>query len=111
VKKIIQKKQVQTIELADNLKKAKSVALFNYSTMTAAQSQTIRRTLRKEKGDMVVYKNTLATRAFEQVGMSDLSSHLIGQVAIVYGYENEALPFKAVADLIKINPKVKFVGG
>jgi len=84
--KILKAKKETVNEIADKLKNSKSVLIFNYKQSTVADMQELRRELKKVDSEVKVYKNTLVTRALNDMKVT-LDNELEGQNAIVFGKE------------------------
>ena len=84
--KILNAKKETVNEIADKLKNSKSVLIFNYKASTVADMQELRRELKKVDSEVKVYKNTLVTRALDDMNVT-LDNTLEGQNAIVFGKE------------------------
>ena len=62
---IIAKKEEVVNEIAERVKNANSIVLFDYRGLTDAEIVELRRKLREENSSYKVYKNTLTKRAFD----------------------------------------------
>lgn len=80
--KILAQKQKDLDALIAKIKDSKSGVLVNYMGITAEQDTELRSAFRKVGADYHVYKNTLATRAFDAVGFDALKSSLTGMTAL-----------------------------
>ena len=110
--KILEKKQAIIDEISDKVKNSASVVLFEYHGLTVAETNELRRKLRETGSDFKVYKNTLATRAFNDLKI-DLGE-LDGPKAMAFGTDAVA-PIKVLSDYAKKHPalelKVGYVDG
>ncbi len=68
--KILEMKAAKVAEVADKVKQAKSVILFDYRGLTVAEDTALRAELRKENVEYVVLKNHCVRRAFDQLGLT-----------------------------------------
>ena len=81
--KILMQKQTVIDEIKDRASNAKSIVLFDYRGITDSEAKELRVKLRESNSDYKVYKNTLMTRAFNDLGI-DLSEGLNGPSAFAY---------------------------
>ena len=111
--KILSQKQVVIDEIKERAQNAKTIVLFDYRGITDAESKELRNKLKDVKADYKVYKNTLMTRAFNDLGI-DLSEGLTGPSAFAYG-EDQIAPIKVLSEFAKEHPaliiKVGIVDG
>lgn len=84
-------------ELGAKLKAAKVALLARYQGLTVAQTNQLRRELRRAGGECKVAKNTLAKRALADTPYQASERWLDGQTALVFGYEDPIAVAKVVA--------------
>lgn len=84
---ILKAKQDVVAEIVERAKKSQSVTIAEYRGLTVAQLQTLRRALREEGAELCVYKNSMASRAAEELGVEGLDEYLVGPNAIVFSSE------------------------
>ncbi len=97
--KVLEKKQVIVDEIADNVKNSQSIVFFEYSGLSVVELTELRRALREADSEFKVYKNTLASRAFDNLNI-DLNEYLVGPKAMVFGTDAVA-PIKVLSDFAK----------
>lgn len=111
--KILSQKQVVVDEIKERVQNAKTIVLFDYRGITDAESKELRIKLKETKSDYKVYKNTLMTRAFNDLGI-DLTEGLTGPSAFAFG-EDQIAPIKVLSEFAKEHPalvlKVGIVDG
>jgi len=111
--KILNEKQAVIDEIKDRAQTAKTMVLFDYRGITDSESKELRIKLRESGSDYKVYKNTLMTRAFNDLGI-DLSEGLVGPSAFAYS-DDQIAPIKVLSDFAKEHPalvlKVGIVDG
>ncbi len=111
--KILNQKQVVIDEIKDRVQNAKTIVLFDYRGITDSESKELRSKLKENSSDYKVYKNTLMTRAFNDLGI-DLSEGLTGPSAFAFSSDQIA-PIKVLSDFAKDHPalvlKVGIVDG
>lgn len=97
-------------ELRDRLQNHQLAVLAKYVGINAAQSTELRRRLREQGIDLKVYKNTLARRVLDELGMSDAAKYMDGPTAWAFS-DDLVAPSKIFRDFIKETPKVEMSGG
>lgn len=110
--KIIEMKAAKVSEIAEKVKNAKSVVMFDYRGLTVAEVTELRNEMRKEGVEYVVLKNHAVSRACEQVGIdSSVDEMLHGPSAFAFGYEDAVAPARILKAFIKKTKKCAFKGG
>ena len=106
-------KEMTLLEIKDRTNASKSIVLFDYRGITDSEAKALRVKLRESNADYKVYKNTLMTRAFNDLGI-DLSEGLTGPSAFAYG-DDQIAPIKVLSEFAKEHPaliiKVGIVDG
>lgn len=103
------KKEEKTQSVSDivaMLEKASSLYFTDFSGMTVEQANALRREFHSIGVQYKVVKNTLARRAFQQVGgYDDVQSYLIGPTGIVFGADDPIAPARLIKKFIDGNQK------
>ena len=111
--KILSQKKLVIDEIKERAQNAKTIVLFDYRGITDTESKELRVKLKEVNSDYKVYKNTLMSRAFDDLGI-DLSEGLTGPSAFAYG-DDQVAPIKVLSEFAKEHPaltlKVGFVDG
>ena len=108
-KAIIAKKEKVVDEIAERVKNANSVVLFDYRGLTDVETTELRRMLRESEASYKVFKNTLTKRAFDKLSIN-LDDCLAGPSAMATS--NDAIaPIKVLADFAKTHPALELKGG
>lgn len=100
--KILAQKQEVINEIKSTVTDASTIVLFDYRGLTDNESKELRRSLRESGSDYKVFKNTLMSRAFNDLNI-DLSSSLEGPSALAFGTDAIA-PIKVLSDFAKTHP-------
>ena len=98
-------------EIREKMEKAKSLVLVNYQGINVVQDTELRQILRKNNIEYKVYKNTMVTRAAEQLGIKGLDPYLEGPVSMAFGYDDETTAAKLIANFAKDAKKLEIKGG
>lgn len=104
-------KEALVQELSQGIESSKTVVLCDYKGLSVAQLQEVRKALREKSAKMQILKKTLARLAFQQAGTELDVRKLEGQVAVIYGGEDEISAPKVALEYSKKNDKFKIVGG
>src|SRR5688572_33340405 len=105
--------KVATVEeIREKLEGAQAAVLTEYRGLKVSELADLRASLRAADAEYKVYKNTLARRAAEQAGLSDLVSLLQGPTAITFVQGDAVTVAKALRDYAKGNANlvVKEIG-
>jgi large subunit ribosomal protein L10 len=98
--------------LEEKAERMKSAVFVNYSGIPVKEIDALRNKCRDEGAEYMATKKTLLRKVLQQKGLSEAQSEsLTGEVATVFGYEDEVAPARIVAGFAKENDKLKFVGG
>ncbi len=112
-----EKKKEIVNDLIDKLSRQKSVIFFDYTGLKVNQFQELREKLREENIDCVVVKKSLIDLALEKAASKEAAfknlkiRDLPGQIALVFGYDDEVLPAKILYDFSKKNEDLKIMTG
>ncbi|MGH7706104.1 MAG: 50S ribosomal protein L10 [Candidatus Dormibacteria bacterium] len=104
-------KRRQVADLTEKLGRMRSAVLSDYRGLSVAQMEELRASLRGAAVDYLVLKNTLAKRAGEQAGLSQLTEQLAGPVAIAISYEDISAPARLLVDYARANRRPEMVKG
>lgn len=97
-------------ELRDRIANSQIVILTKFIGINAKQATALRAELRDKQVQFKVYKNTLAKRALDELGLSDATAFMDGPTAWAFADEPVAPP-KVLKDFGKEVPAVQMTGG
>ncbi|MCI4345076.1 MAG: 50S ribosomal protein L10 [Thermoplasmata archaeon] len=98
-------------EVRDKLRDADAAVLTEYRGLSVTALAELRGALRPASTEYKVFKNTLARRAAESAGLTDLVSLLEGPVAIAFVHGDAVVAAKALRDFGRANPALIIKGG
>ena len=110
----IQRKAAVIDEIKTRLTEADAAVLTEYRGLTVSDIANLRASLRPAATDYKIYKNTLARRAAEEAGLTDIVDQLLGPVAIAFVRKDggdAVTAAKALRDFAKTNPNLVVKGG
>ena len=99
--KILAAKQSAVAELTEQLKASQAGVLVNYYKTTVDDDTNLRKELTKAGVTYKVVKNTQLKFVFENLGYTDLNSHLEGMTAIAYSETDPVAPAKILSKFAK----------
>lgn len=111
------KEKAKTVELLkDKFSRADLVILFDYKGITVEQINGLRRKLEKTvDSDLLIFKNTLATRAIAGTDKEVVSEYFAGPNAGLFAYGEPVEAAKVLMEVAKtvkaIEVKVGIIGG
>jgi len=108
---VIQAKQDAVVNIAEKMKKAKSIVLAEYRGLTVEKTEALRKQLRKEGCEMCVIKNNISRRAAKETGYEALDQGLSGPNGVVFAYNDAVSAAKILFDFAKKNPKLVLKSG
>ena len=96
---ILAKKQEVIDEIKSRINDSHGVVLFDYRGLTDSEAKELRRALRASGSDYKVYKNTLMSRALNELNIN-IDNDLVGPSALAYS-EDQVAPIKVLTDFAK----------
>jgi large subunit ribosomal protein L10 len=93
----------------ERISEVRGLYLADFSGMTVQSLSLLRKRCREQGVQFRVIKNTLLKRAFNERGIQELDSHLVGPTGLVFSPDNEMAPAKILSDFAKEfeKPRVK----
>jgi large subunit ribosomal protein L10 len=110
----LRKKAAVVDEITERLRDADAAVLTEYRGLTVTDLATLRAALRPAATEYKVFKNTLARRAAEAAGMTEVAALLEGPVAIAFVRRDggdTVTAAKALRDFARANPHLVVKGG
>ena len=109
---ILAQKEQLVAEIAEKLKKAQSVVMFDYRGLTVAEVTELRSQMRKAGNEYVIVKNSMVERACDIVGVDESVKEMLkGPSAFAIGYDDAVSPAKILKDTVKKLKKCEIKGG
>ncbi len=105
------KQKKETIErIEESLKKQKATYFIDFKNLPANKLFDLREKVKENKGIVFVAKKNLMEIAFESQDVP-FKKDLEGQVALVFGFEDEITPVKRVYEMEKEHEAPRILGG
>ena len=99
---ILKSKKEIVAKISDSIKESASMTIVEYRGLTVAEISELKKSLKAAGSTFNVFKNTLVTRASDDLGYKDLNQYLSGSNAFVFSKEINAGP-KVLAKFAKKN--------
>ena len=99
--KNMQDKVQKVSEITERLNNSKAMVLVDFKGITVEEISALRGKFREAGVDYVVLKNTLARRAMDEAGITELDHLLVGPSAFAFGMKDEVGPAKVIAEFIE----------
>lgn len=99
--KILERKKSQVADLTEKVQGSVAGILVDYKGITVAQDTKMRKELREANVEYSVIKNSLMSRAFDNVGYGELEDVLVGTTALAISEEDVIAPAKILAKYAK----------
>ncbi|MFM8237347.1 MAG: 50S ribosomal protein L10 [Actinomycetota bacterium] len=110
----IQRKAAVIEEIKDRLASSEAAVLTEYRGLTVGDIAALRAALRPAATDYKVFKNTLARRAANDAGLTEVADQLSGPVAIAFVRSDggdAVTAAKALREFARSNPNLVLKGG
>ena len=101
--KIIELKKQEVTKLAERFKKANIILLTDYRGINAEDVTKLRKDLGNVEAEYSVIKNNIIRRAFEEMGIKDFESELVGPTAVITCKSDYLATSKVIYNFIKEN--------
>jgi|WetSurMetagenome_2_1015567.scaffolds.fasta_scaffold155835_2 large subunit ribosomal protein L10 len=98
-------------DLESKIEKQKSIVFMDFTGIKVKELAKLREGLKEQGSEMKVAKKSLMEIALKNKGIELDSKKLDGEVATVFGYQDEIAPSKAVYQFSKENQKARILGG
>lgn len=98
-------------ELKEKLQRQKILIFSDFSGISVAKLQTLRRILKKDNAEYKVARKTMLARALAEAGLEMNVKELQGELGVVFGYGDEIIPAKSLLKFSKANETFKVLGG
>jgi len=98
--------------IQDNIKDIPGLFIIDYSGVSGPDMNTLRDSLKKTKGTMLVAKNSIIKRAFSgTTGSEGISALIQGPCSVVFAKDDPAASAKVLYDFRKVHESLKFKAG
>ena len=98
-------------ELDKKIAKQKTIIFFDFTGLKVKDFSNLRKKIKAVGDDLKVVKKTLMGIAFKKAKMEVEPKKMLGEIALVFGYQDELSTAKMVYQFSKQNGKLKILGG
>ena len=107
---ILKSRKEIVAKIEDSLKDCASMTIVEYRGLTVAQISELKKSLKAAGSTFSVYKNTLFSRASDELGYKDLEQYLSGSNAFVFSDQLSSGP-KVLAKFARRNENLVIKAG
>lgn len=97
--------------LKEKVAKGQTLLLVDFKGLKVSDMFDLRTKLKKEGGELKVAKKTLIKLALKENKLQIDDERLEGEIALVFGYEDEIAPAKIVYEVVRRNQSLRILGG
>jgi large subunit ribosomal protein L10 len=90
---------------------AKGIVLADFTGLSVAEANDLRRKCREAEVEYRVVKNTLARIAVRETDLTELEDYFHGPIAVALSEKDPVTPARVLAEFRKIAQKPVFIGG
>lgn len=109
--KAIEAKKQVVQDITDKMQRAKGMIFYDYRGLTVAEVTELRNNFRAAGVEYHVLKNSMLTRAADQLEIKGLDKYLSGPTAVAFGYADPVAPAKVLVEFVKKVKKTEIKSG
>jgi len=98
-------------EIKEKISSSQSIILVDYRGLNVAQLTELRKRYREAGVEYKVYKNTMMSFAFKDLGLEQFDEYLKGPSAVAFGLNDPVAAAKVTTEFAKTNDKLKIKAG
>jgi large subunit ribosomal protein L10 len=98
-------------KLRESIVKQKAMVFVNFAGLKARDVEKLKENLIKVGAKFIVAKKTLAKLAFSEEKIDFPEKDINNELAIIFGFEDEIAPAKAIYDFSKKQESLQIIGG
>lgn len=108
---VLKQKEALVSEIKDKIERSQSMVLVDYRGLNVDKVTTLRKNYREAGVDYKVYKNTMMTRAFSELGYEEFTKFLEGPNGIAFSYDDPVGAAKVTSEFAKANEALTIKAG
>ncbi|MDO5717121.1 MAG: 50S ribosomal protein L10 [Tissierellia bacterium] len=108
---VLKKKEALVSEIKEKIEKSQSMVLVDYRGLNVDKVTQLRKSYREAGVEYKVYKNTMMTRAFNDLGYEEFTKFFEGPNGIAFSYEDAVGAAKISNDFAKENDALTIKAG
>ena len=98
-------------DLKEKIAKQKAMVFVDFTGLKVKDISRLRKELKKDKNEMKVAKKTLLNLALKENKLEITKDKLTGEVAMIFGFDDEVSSARIVYQFSKKNSAIKILGG
>ncbi len=106
-----QKKEKVVKDLDQKINDQKVIVFTNFKGLKNKDLLQLRKDLKESESSLMVTKKTLMKIAFDKNKLNIDYDKLEGEIAVVFGFQDQVMPAKTIFNFSKKNSAVKIAGG
>lgn len=108
---VLKQKEAVVSEIEEKIENSTSMVIVDYRGLSVSDVTELRNKFRENDVDYKVYKNTLARRAFENLGHDEVLDFLTGPNAIAFSRSDATASAKITTEFAKENKNLEIKAG
>lgn len=110
---VLNKERKQKIieDLREKINRQKAIAFVDFSGLKVKDLVQLRKEMKEADCELKVAKKTLISLVFKEKKWKFNSRELVGEIALGFGYKDEATLFKILYNFSQKNENLKILGG
>ncbi|MEK7519229.1 MAG: 50S ribosomal protein L10 [Patescibacteria group bacterium] len=106
-----EQKQKTIEDLIEKIKKQKTMLFIDFTGLKVKEFSDLRKKMKQDNNEVKVAKKTLLDLAFKKAGLKIETKNLKGEIALVFGFQDEISPAKITYQFSQAHPNLKILGG
>ena len=98
-------------ELKEKIAEQKAMIFVDFTGLKVKDLFRLRNELKEKKSQFLVSKKTLIKKALQENKIEANPEEMNGEIALVFGFEDELAPIKTIYNFSKQNDNLKILGG
>ena len=107
----LKSKKAVVAEIKDKFERAQSAVVIDYMGINVDEANNLRKQLRDNNVDYIVYKNTLVQKPVEGTEYEEIAKVLSGPSVFAFSYEDATAPARELKKFMKQANKMSFKAG
>ena len=106
-----EQKQNNIEDLRERIEKQKAMIFVDFTGLKVKDFSNLRKKVKKTNGEIKVAKKSLLGLAFQKSGIKIEFDKFKGEIAVVFGFQDQISPAKIIYQFTQVSPNLKILGG
>ena len=106
-----EQKQKNIEDLRERIEKQKAMIFVDFTGLKVKDFSNLRKKVKKTNGEIKVAKKSLLGLAFQKSGIKIEFDKFKGEIAVVFGFQDQISSAKTIYQFTQGNPNLKILGG